>query len=364
MKFSVRKKDFHGAASLATKLVGKYSHVNLLAKGDALWLIINSDFYVKLRVPGVTVESEGLIAIQQEIFSQIFSMRGETFKAEYDDKQNKLYVVCGSKNSIYVNSVSKEDIKVPELEADSSLALPSKAVGEFRKMLQLAKYISPDPDSHGYAIAVNNKEGFAIKFGSTNSCAFYQKTEPITKKPFELTIPVSSFADVFGHCSAEIEMSFSESMIMVKSDTIIATFPTLQDDTKAKIDNATVFVNDNSLYEKGEVVFSPNSLLEVLTSIRVVSGGADTVGFKCKGDKAILSIESKYGKGKDTFKLKSNTIGEFEIEVSELFLDSTIEMCRGVAKEVSMKLPTSRNFYKLNASSDYCSFTTLGPVMS
>jgi hypothetical protein len=366
VKLSVKKQDLHSVATIATKLVGKYTQVYLYAKNKQLWLVINSDFYVKAMVPSAKVEIDGLISIQAEIFTRLFAMRGETMKMVYDDRQNKLDVSCGSKVSVYVIAADKSDIKAPSIGEADTVELKATVVSDIALFLKRCKFLSPDVNVSDYAVISNSKKDFTVKYASTNSCAFYTRRKKLGDNKFEVTIPVTQFSEAFSLCSAKVIISIADNLLMLSSDTLIATFPSLQEDSQDNIQdqvkNVTPFVEESARYLTGFFIFEPKELAELLKSIQPISGGADVVELRTSGDILFLSLEAKFGKSKDKTKLIKNSLKEITVEVPELFLEKSISMCGAISSEAKFFLSSAKNFYKMTADSDELSFVCLGPI--
>lgn len=363
--FEVSKKNLAEAYKVISRVVKDVHNVYILAssKEKSLWLIANEPtHYVKIIVPDAVIEKSGLVGLKAELFSSTLSMRGDIYKASYDKENSKLDITCGSKNSIYVLDVSKDNIARPKEEA-SVIPISSKKVSILRELLKKFVFSTPDTGFTGSALFKNTSEGMSVLYASVNTCAFYETSTPISKKEFEVTVSMSMVMDILSVVSSEVSLSIAENAFIVNSDTIEAVIPTIEDETKGYTEFYQT-LKDKNKFIKGKVELFPKEVLPILNSVRTTSSGVDLVKVSFKGTKGKFYLESKNGISSDTFKVEKNTIGDVSIEIPELYLHATLVTASSSSELINMYIGEDKNLYKLTAKTQDYSFMTVGPVSS
>ena len=363
--FEVEKKGLAEAYRVVSRVVKDIHNVYIKAssKEKSLWLIANEPtHYIKIAVPGATVEKSGVVALKAELFSSTLSMRGSTYRASYDKENARLDIVCGSKNSVYVLDAPKESI-TRDKEGTVYIPIAAKKVASLREMLKKFVFSTPDTGFTGSALFKNNSEGMSVLYASVNTCAFYETESPISKKEFEVTVPMSLVMDVLSVVSSEAQISITENSFLIESDSIEAVLPTIEDETKGYTEFYQT-LKDNKKFLKGKIELRPKELLPILNSVRTTSSGVDLVKVSFNGKKGKFHLESKNGVCSDFFKVVNNTIGNVSIEIPESYLHTTLSTANNSAEAVNLQIGEDKNLYKLTARNDDYSFMSVGPVSS
>lgn len=363
--FSVEKKVLIEAFRVVSKVVKDLTTVYLLAspKEKTLWLIANEPtHYLKIAILGADVKEKGLVGLKSEVFSQTLSMRGDTYDATYDKDNSKLDIVCGSKNSVYVLDVTKESI-ARDKSGDGYIPIPSKKVALMRELFKAFTFSTPDANFSGSALFKNTKDGMSVRYASVNTCAFYDVNEPISKKDFEVTVPMAMVMDVLSVVTSEAKISIKENCFIIESDTIEAVIPTVDDETKGYTDFYETLKGKGE-FLKGCITMQPKEVLPALSSVRATSGGADLVKVSFDGQKGKLFLESKNGVSQDKFSVEKNTLGKVSIEIPEAYLHATLSTAGSSATDVSFYVGVNKNLYKILAKNEGYSFMAVGPVSS
>lgn len=361
--FEVEKTALVNAQRVISKVIKDLNVIYLLAspKDKSLWLIANEPtHYLKILIPEAKVTEKGLVGLKADIFASTLSMRGNTYKAEYNKEDSKLDITCGSKNSVYVLDVTKESIARDKEEKDY-IDISSKKVAFMREMFKGFTFSTPDAGFSGSALFKNTKEGMSVLFATVNTCAYYETNTPIAKTEFEVTVPMTMVMDILSIITSEAKISITENSFSIDSDTVEATIPTVEDETKGY----TEFYNTlkgKKVFMDGKVTLSPKKILPMLNSVRTTSSGADLVKLVVKDTKGKMTISSKNGVASDKFPIEKNSIGDFDVDIPEAYLNSTLNIAGHVAEEVGFYLAEEKNLYKLMAKNDAYDFMTVGPI--
>lgn len=359
--FEVDKSELVNTQRVISKVIKDVSTIYLLAKNESLFVIANEPtHYLKIQIPGAKVTKKGLVALKADIFASTLSMRGDTYKAEYDKDNSRLDIVCGSKNSVYVLDASKESIE-REPEKSKPIDISAKKVSFMREMLKGFTFSTPDISYQGSALFKNTKEGMSVLFATVNTCAYYMTDTPIAKTEFEVTVIMSMIMDILSLVTSEAQISISENSLSIISDTVEASIPTIEDETKGYTEFYNTLIKNDAML-KGAIEINPKEIIPKLNSVRTTSSGADLVKLSVKGSKAKLTINSKNGVATDKFAIEKNTIGDFSIEIPEAYLSSTLSLAKNVSEKTSFKLGENKNLYRLTANKEGFSFMSVGPI--
>lgn len=362
--FTVDKKQLHNIYGAAVKLVGKFSEIIVDVQQEGLWLIINVESYIRVFVPA-TVEETGIFKISQEIFQTVFSLRGDTLKCSFNREQNILNVSSGTKTALYVSfRVSEDDYAEPTLDdVSNKLKIKSKNIGEFKKNLDVVKFVSPDVNSHEYALVKNTAETLTMTFASTNICTRYIFSSTLSDTDFSLSIPVDKFRLALSLISTGIKMFVTENYLLIKSDNLTLTLPALIDTQFIGfIENCDMMLENGSL-AKGKLVFDVDEVQKTMDSVRSISKGSAVIDFKMKGNSMIISLENNIGTTKDKCEVKENTIDKsLKFTVPEQFIDASFFMASKIGKELEMRFGENFNYFMISIKNKQVDFFTIGPV--
>lgn len=362
--FVVNKKQLQSTYNNALKLVGKYSELVIDVQKEGLWLIINVDSYIKVFVPA-QVEETGMFKIQQEVFESVFSLRGDNLKCSFNKEQNILNVTAGTKTSLYVSfKVNSEDYEEPEDEEDeTNIKLKSKHIGDFKNNLDCVYFTSPDPNSHEYALLQNKENVLSLIFASTNLCTRYDFAKNLGKTEFELCIPVDKFKLALSMIESGLNIIVSEKRMMIKSDNLIVTLPSLLDNQfLGYIQSSEVLLKEGSLIS-GKLDLNVSEVQKVLNGVRSISQGTSVVDFKLKNTVLTLSLENKIGVAKDKCTINDNSIEDnIRFSIPELFIDAAFFMSSKINDKVSLRFGEGYRFFVIKTHKDNVDFLTLGPV--
>ena len=361
--FTVEKKSLVEAHRVISKVVKDLSSIYLLSsiKDKALWLIANEPtHYVKILVPDTKIEKKALVGLKADIFASTLSMRGSVYKASYDEGNARLDIACGSKNSVYVLDVTKDSI-ARDKEGSNFISISAKKVGIMREMFKAFTFSTPDANFTGSALFKNTSEGMSVLYASVNTCAFYDTSEPIAKREFEVTVPMGMVMDVLSVVTTEARVSILDNAFIIESDTIEAVVPTMEDETKGYTEFYQT-LRGNKEFMKGKIELKPKKILPELSSVRVTSSGADLVKVSFSDTKGKLLLESKNGVCSDNFKVESNTLGKISLEIPEAYLHATLATASASSEVVSLFVGVNENLYKLTAKNKDYAFMAVGPI--
>jgi len=363
--FKVERKKLQSIYNSSIKLIGKFTELIVDVQKEGLWLIVNVDSYLKVFVPA-EVEKTGKFKIQQEVFEPLFSLRGDVITCSFNKEQNILNVEAGTKTELYVSfKVNEEDYEAPSIEEDSdttSLKLKSKAIGNFKKNLDVVRFTSPDPNSHEYALVQNKKKSLSLIFASTNICTRYTFKDNLGDEEFELCIPIDKFRSALSMIESGIEIYINEKRMMITSDNLTVTFQSLVDTQFLGYIEASESLLQNDSLVEGSIDLSVSNIQKTLDGVRSISKGNGIVNFKLKDKSLIFSLENKIGTTKDKCKLSNNTLGNVKFAIPELFIDAALSMVSPITDEISLRFGNGYRYFIIKLEKDDIKFLTLGPV--
>jgi len=362
--FTVDKKSLQSIYNSMLKLTGKFTELVVEVEKEGLWLTINVDTYIHKFVPA-EVKKTGKFKIQQEVFETLFKLRNNTLECSFNKEQNILNVIAGTKMELYVTfKINPEDLEEPDCsDNEMKLKIKSKEVGTFKNNLELVQFMSPDPNNTGYALLSNSKKEMALTFATTNMFAKYAFSQSLGSDEFELCIPIEKFKLALSMIESELEIILTDKMLLIKSDSMTLSLPTLIDTQFTGLIEACNELMSNSSLMEGEIKLELKQVQNVLDSIRSIANGNGIVDFHVKNGKMILSLENTIGSTKDKCKVLSNDIGDsVKFGIPELFVDSALSMCSLIDESSTLRFGGDFKYFLFKQATDKLKFITIGPI--
>ena len=359
MKATINKKDILNATKMLAK-ISKADKVFLLAKDAALDVIVTNPEYVKITIPAKNIE-EGVLSIARDLFERIPSLRKDTLKLS--SASNTLQVDAGSKLTLYCMDTGDEDLSIPDFDEEDSakFVLPPAGVGNLAKILSSVKFSTFDEKDTIFAQLKVDGDKFSLGLADSVHCAFYISKDAISKKPFNFVVSLQHLRDVVSYVDSKMSVKVNLKLMQIRSENLVCQLSAMSDigDT---VDEARTHL-EKGMYKKGSITVNRNKLTKVIDSISVISKEGDECNFTFKGTKALLKMDTKSGKAKDTLELKDNTLGNIELAVPlKVFKDalSSVSSYEGI----EIKLSTNDSFILVSSKDKTSMVKCIVPAVS
>lgn len=359
--FSVDKKELQSIYSNLLKLVPKFTEIVVEVQENGLWLIVDTDTYIKVFVPA-QVEKKGIFKIVKENFETLFRLRANTLKCSFNKEQNILDVRGGTKIELYV-SFKVTDIQEPEIQAESSIKLKSKVIGNLKDNLNIIKFISPDVGASNFTLIKNSSDSVSFTFATCNIFAKYKFNESLSKKDFELVIPIDKLKLALSLIESEVDISLNERAIKIQSDNLTLILPTLIDGQLLGLIESCETLMSNSSLIKGCLKLNSKNMQKILDSVRSIGIGNGVITFNVKDTDIYLNLENNTGTAKDRFSIESNSINKpFKFGIPELFIDSALSMGITVSEDSTIRFGEDFKYFVLTQKNNDANLVVIGPT--
>ncbi len=356
MKCTISKDVLQEASSALTKLAHNPGKIYLIVDEVSLSIVANTITYLKFTIPAEDC-TPGMVSIKGELFNGFLNLRGASITLE--KVNNTLKVTGGSTLDLYCSEMFKEEIKIPEINVNDIIKLPSKSMAIFKTLVKQLIFNPTEKVPGGTPVnIINNETSFTIGLADTVHCAFYS-CNPIINKNFEIVTELQTLKDVFTFLSDRAQLSVSSDTILIKSSNLITTIPTLQNGNSSIV-SAKEFLDDEK-YLEGELIINYDSLSSILKSISGIAAGSDILNFSIGSKKISVKLKTVYGRSLDYCQFISNSLENVELNLPLLMFENVLYSC-SLGEELRFKLSENLNFYRMTTSDKDIKIECIGPI--
>lgn len=356
MKCVVDKKSLANAVNAIKKLNSKSQKVFIKVKKGLLSVITTNPIYVKYTLP-VEDSEDGIVALLPDLFEKLLSARKS--KLQLSVASNSLKVEGGSDLKIYCMDLGDEDLGITSDDSKKKITIVSTAVGDLKNIFSKVKFKSLESEDV-FVILQNTENGFFIGSADDYHCAFYDSKSKLANSKFKIITKLNLLKDAISFIDGKALFEISDKHLNIKSDTLMISIPGAQS-AEVSFDDAREHLEDKN-FKKGYLVLDKSKFSEVLKSINIVGSGKDVLALTVKKDTVMLGLNSDFGKSKDSFKIKKNTMGDFEASIPILALQDSLDSLNG--NKIEFRLAKEGNFYRLRTVDKKYSIRCVCPVAS